>query len=139
MRPRASILMVGMVALLGCYHATIDTGVAPSEKVIEKRWASGWIFGLVPPSTTATAAQCPSGVSKVETKLSFLNGLVSFVTMSIYTPMAVRVTCAEGAAAPQAALMVPDSASTETWQARIQEAAVQAAESGEPAYLEVVR
>ena len=96
MRPRARILLVGIVALLGCYHATIDTGVAPSNRVIEKKWASGWVFGLVPPSTVATAAQCPSGVARVETKLSFLNQVVSVLTLSIYTPMAIRVTCAEG-------------------------------------------
>lgn len=112
MRRPASVLLVGMVALLGCYHATIDTGVAPSEKVIEKRWASGWILGLVPPSTTATAEQCPAGVARVETKQSFLNGLVNIVTMSIYTPMAIRVTCAEGVApaAATAAMVNPASA-----------------------------
>lgn len=98
MRPRASIILIGMVALSGCFHATVDTGVAPSEQVVEKRWASSWIGGLVPPSTVATAAQCTTGVSKVETKLSFLNQLVSVVTLSIYTPMAIRVTCAEGVA-----------------------------------------
>ncbi len=137
--PARSLLMIAMVALVGCFHATVDTGVAPSDKVIEKRWASGWVFGLVPPSTVATAAQCPAGVAKVETRLSFLNQLVSFLTLSIYTPMEIRVTCAEGMAAPAAAIMVPDSASTETWQAMVQAAAERAVASGEPAYLEVVR
>jgi hypothetical protein len=112
MRLRAQSLLIGMVALLGCYHATIDTGVAPSNRVIEKKWASGWIFGLVPPSPTATAAQCPSGVARVETKLSFLNQVVSFLTLSIYTPMAIRVTCAEGVDTPAAAMLGPDSASS---------------------------
>lgn len=137
MRRHASFLLVGMVALLGCYHATIDTGVAPSEKVIEKRWASSWILGLVPPSTTTTAAQCPAGVAKVETRQSFLNGLVNIVTMSIYTPMAIRVTCAQGVAAPQAALMAPASGATGTPQEAVPAAAEQAAESGEPAKVEV--
>jgi hypothetical protein len=99
-----------MVALVGCYRATIDTGVKPSNVVIEKRWASGWIFGLVPPSTVETAAKCPSGVAKVETKLSFVNQLVSFVTLSIYTPMKIRVTCAEGMVTTPTSMM-SDSAS----------------------------
>lgn len=111
MRPRATILLIGMVALMGCYHATIETGAKPSEKVVEKRWASGWILGLVPPSTTATAEQCPAGVAKVETRQSFLNGLVNIVTMSIYTPMAIRVTCAEDVAPAASAMLIPDSAS----------------------------
>ncbi len=112
MRLRAGILLIGMVTLPGCYHATIDTGVAPSNVVIEKRWASGWIFGLVPPPTIETAAKCPSGPAKVETKLSFLNQLVSFLTLSIYTPMEIRVTCAEGTVTTPASLMRSDSAST---------------------------
>ncbi len=112
MRPRASILLFGMTALLGCYRASIDTGVAPSNQVVEKRWASGWIFGLVAPSTVATAAQCPTGVARVATRLSFLNQVVGVVTMGIYTPMAIRVTCAEGVVTPSAALESPDSTST---------------------------
>jgi hypothetical protein len=106
---RTGILLVGTVALLGCYHATIETGVAPSNLVIEKRWASGWILGLVPPSTVETAAKCESGVSKVETKLSFLNQLVGFLTLSIYTPMEIRVTCAEGMVSAPTSMMSSDS------------------------------
>lgn len=93
--------VVGTIALClclgGCYHATIETGAKPSAVTIEKHWASGWIFGLVPPKTVETASKCPSGVAKVETQLSFLNGLVSILTLSIYTPMDIRVTCAESA------------------------------------------
>lgn len=78
----------------GCYHATVDTGRTPSPQTIEKRWASGWIFGLVPPATLQTAQQCTNGVSKVSTQLSFANQLVSFITAGIYTPMEIVVTCA---------------------------------------------
>jgi hypothetical protein len=79
----------------GCYHATVQTGATPSTQTVEKKWASGWIFGLVPPSTTGTGAQCPNGVAKVETQLSFGNQLVSFLTLGIYTPMDIRATCAQ--------------------------------------------
>ena len=89
-----STAMAGLALSLGCYHATIETGAPPSNEVISKSFASGWIFGLVPPSTVATAAKCPDGVAKVETKLSFVNQLVSFLTLSIYAPMNIKVTCA---------------------------------------------
>ena len=79
-----------------CYHATIDTGVAPSTQTIEKGWASGWIYGLVPPSPVETAQKCRNGVAKVDTQLSFANQLVSFLTLGIYTPMEIKVTCAQG-------------------------------------------
>ncbi|MGH7581626.1 MAG: Bor family protein [Gemmatimonadales bacterium] len=80
--------------LPGCYHAVVTTGATPSPQVIEKSFASGWIYGLVPPSTVETAAKCPNGVAKVETQLSFVNQLVAFITFEIYTPMTIKVTCA---------------------------------------------
>ncbi len=77
-----------------CYHATVETGATPSNVVIHKSFASSWIFGLVPPSTIETQNRCPHGPAKVETQLSFVNQLVSFLTLSIYTPMEIKVTCA---------------------------------------------
>src|SRR5438552_17792348 len=90
------VAAAGVFLLAGCFHATIETGLAPSNQVIEKGFASSWIAGLVPPSTVETQAKCPHGVSKVETQLSFVNQLVAFLTLDIYTPMNIKVTCAEG-------------------------------------------
>ena len=90
---------LGLLTLLlvggGCYHATIETGATPSPTVIRNDFASSWIYGLVPPKTVSTASQCPNGVARVETQLSFVNGLVGILTLGIYTPMAILVTCAE--------------------------------------------
>lgn len=83
-------------ALTSCYHAQITTDKQPSNNVIEKPWAHSFVFGLVPPSEVATASECPNGVAKVETKISFLNGLVSGITFNLYTPMHITVTCAAG-------------------------------------------
>jgi hypothetical protein len=91
---RALTLVTLAVLTSGCYHATINTGRPASTTVIKKPWAAGWIAGLVPPATLETAQQCPSGVSSVETQLTFPNQLVSFLTFSIFTPMSITVTCA---------------------------------------------
>src|SRR5881296_3599209 len=80
---------------LACYHATVDTGLKPSAQVVEKSFAAGWIFGLVPPSTVHTASQCTHGAAKIETQLSFVNQLVAFLTVDIFTPMSIKVTCAQ--------------------------------------------
>jgi hypothetical protein len=39
-------------------------------------------------------AKCPNGLAKVETQQSFVNGLVAILTLGIYTPMQITVTCA---------------------------------------------
>ncbi|HWZ28871.1 MAG TPA: hypothetical protein VNX15_09935 [Gemmatimonadales bacterium] len=96
MRSIASIACAALlVSTAACFHATIETGLAPSTTVIEESFASGWIFGLVPPNTVSTQAKCPR-VSKVETQHSFVNMLVAFVTFQIYTPIDIKVTCAAG-------------------------------------------
>ena len=38
-------------------------------------------------------------MAKVETQLSFVNGLVGLITLGIYTPMNIKVTCAAGGSA----------------------------------------
>jgi len=78
----------------GASRTGAPPGAAPSLEVLEDRWASAWIDGLVSPKTISTTARCPSGVSKVETKLSFLIQLVGGLTFGIYTPMHIKVTCA---------------------------------------------
>ena len=47
------------------------------------------------PSAISTAAKCTTGVAKVETQLPFVNMLVGAITFGIYTPMAIKVTCAQ--------------------------------------------
>jgi hypothetical protein len=114
-----------------CFHATIETGLTPSTQVLERKWASSWIYGLVPPKTVETASRCPNGVAKVETQLSFLNQVVHIITLGIYTPMDIRVTCAleAGTSAPQGAMLtVPADADTEGVRAAFRTAADQAAE-----------
>lgn len=86
-----------LVSTAACYHATIDTGLAPSTTVVEKAWAPSFIDGLVPPNTLETKEKCGSrGVATVETQLSFLNLLVGGITFGIFTPMDIKVTCAAG-------------------------------------------
>ena len=89
-------LLVSVLFLSSCYHAQITTGKQMSNQVIDKPWAHSFIFGLVPPKEVSVAEQCQNGVAKVETQISFLNGLVSAITFNIYTPMQITVTCAAG-------------------------------------------
>lgn len=98
MRTIAAIACAALlVSTAACYHVTVETELAPSTTVIEKPWASSFIDGLVPPSTIETQAKCGSrGVSKVESQLSFLNLVVGAVTLGIFTPMDIKVTCAAG-------------------------------------------
>jgi hypothetical protein len=106
--PIRALCVASLFTLGACYHATVETGATPSTVVIDKPFASAWIYGLVPPSTVSTAERCPDGVAKIETQHTFVNQLVGFLTLGIYTPMQIRVTCAArgSASADPAALRV---------------------------------
>jgi hypothetical protein len=99
----AAIVLLATVSLSGCYHATVDTGLAPSGQTIQEAWAPGFLWGLVGPPTVETAARCPAGVARVDTRHSFLNQLVMGLTFGLFTPMQIDVQCAAASG------MIPDS------------------------------
>lgn len=131
---RPAALLIAALLLPACYHATVETGAKPSTTVIKKGFASGWVYGLVPPKTVETASKCPDGVARVETRLSFVNQLVGFLTLGIYTPMEIVVTCAEPAAMSSDAtdLVVPPGGGELERRAAVEAAVVRAAETGGP-------
>jgi len=127
-----------LVALPACYHATIETGLPASNDIIAESFASSWIYGLVPPKPVAAMAKCRSGVSKVETQLSFVNQLVGALTLGIYTPMSIKVTCATGgrSAVPgQLEIKVGDGATPEEVIDAFRRAADASVESHGPVYV----
>lgn len=138
-RFRLGTPLAAIVVLSGCYHATIETGLPPSTQTLEKPWASSWVYGLVPPQTVETASRCPNGAAKVETQISFLNGLVALITLGIYTPMTIMVTCA-GPDTPmdeadQSVVSIRFDANIEEKQHAFHDAAMLAARRGVPVLL----
>ena len=92
-------LVVGACLLSGCFHQIVQTGRTPGTTVVERPWTATWLWGLVPADEISVVAQCPNGVATIETQQSFLNGLVGGLTLGIYTPQEVKVTCASGSGA----------------------------------------
>lgn len=124
------------VMLTGCYHATIDTGRAPSTEQIVQPWASSFIYGLVPPPVVETSQRCRNGVAKVETQHSFLNSLVGSLTFGIYTPMTIVVTCANATAvAPGAKTLEVGNAGTNEAAKTFEQAIELADKTGKAVYL----
>lgn len=91
---RKALLCAVLLAGLGCYRITVETGAPAAETKIDLPWQKSWVFGLVPPDTINARATCPNGVSKVMVEHTFLNGLVAGLTWNIFTPIRPVVTCA---------------------------------------------
>lgn len=140
---KSSSLMLAIsvvVACSACHHARIETAAKPSTITIEQPFASGWLYGLVPPKLVSTASKCEHGLARVETQITFVNGLVRALTFGIYTPMWIKVTCAEPGTAP-APTTVPDilvrrGAGEEEVARALQRAAQMALENHRPVHVQ---
>src|SRR5687767_5988245 len=97
----------------GCYHQIVETGRTPGPTVVT-RTANTWAWGLVAAEEIDVRTLCPNGVAIVETQQSLINGVLGALTLGIYTPQTVTVTCAAGggdAFGPQ--IEVPEAATPE--------------------------
>lgn len=130
------LFALALLAASGCYHAVIDTGRPASATVVSKSFAPSFIYGLVPPPALNVSQQCTSGVAKVETMHTFVEGLVAGLTFGLFTPMSMKVTCA--ASAPgrdDDATMVARGLSREAQDAVVANAFDRARSSAAPVYI----
>lgn len=102
MKKVLSIALLGILVLgsLGCMRNTFDYPNRSSDgREIEERRAF-LIAGLVDRNDGPVVAHrlCNGPVKSVETVHTLGNFCVSCITLQIYTPNTVRVTCASGAA-----------------------------------------
>jgi hypothetical protein len=95
---RYAVLVAALVAVTGCFRQVVQTGRTPSATVIDRPWVATWLWGLVPATPIDVSAQCRSGIATVTTEETFMNGLVHLLTLGIYAPRHVTITCATGSA-----------------------------------------
>lgn len=89
-------VVVAALVLSGCFHQVVATGRPAGTTKVDKPWTSTWIFGLVEAPPIDVRQECTSGVAFIESKFSFMNGLLSMLTLGIWTPVHVTITCASG-------------------------------------------
>ena len=94
MRASRWVLLALLSSATACFHQKVQTGVTPSATVVDEPFVATWLWGIVPARPIDVRQQCPSGVATVETRQSFMNGLVGVLTLGIYSPQHARVTCA---------------------------------------------
>ena len=95
MRNFLPLLLACCFLFTSCYQARMTTGLEPSDTVVEKKWASSFLYGLVP-ATVDVSDECTHGIASAERIMTFPNMLVSTLTLNIFTPQSVTVTCAAG-------------------------------------------
>ena len=98
--PAGRFLSYGLafLAASGCFRQVVQTGRTPGSTVVHKPWTPTFLWGLVPPAPIDVSAQCRSGIATVETQESVPNLIATVLTLGIYVPRDVKVTCATGSA-----------------------------------------
>lgn len=99
---RAALAVSAFALTTGCYHQVVNTGLPASSTVVQKSFHPTWIFGLVQAQPIDVRQQCPSGIALAGTRRTFLNGLVGGLTLGLFTPHEVTITCARGSGADAA-------------------------------------
>lgn len=100
---RAALAVSAFALTTGCYHQVVNTGLPASPTVVQKSFHPTWIFGLVKAQPIDVRQQCPNGIALAGTRMTFLNGLVGGLTLGLFTPHEVTITCASGSGADAAA------------------------------------
>lgn len=101
---------LGLIGVLaetsGCYKATFyrDPQVVKGDE--HEEWTNFYLFGLVGNESIDVARFCPPDrVAQVRTGANVGTGVIGVITLGIYTPHKIYVTCtAAGPAAPATAL-----------------------------------
>jgi hypothetical protein len=102
-----AIKAVGLVVLVisssACFTTTLRSGKPANAPRLEndRRWHHGVIWGIAELSGPYDLKKiCPNGWAEVTTETSFLNGLLTSLTSSVYTPQSVTIRCSGEEAEP---------------------------------------
>ena len=97
---RLAAALTIIIVTAGCYEHTYNTGQgATAAPVVYNEWHSQWLGGLIGERTLDIDVLCPSGNATIHDEQSFLNGLVSVLTVGIYSPTTVKIRCQGGRSA----------------------------------------
>jgi hypothetical protein len=106
MRRLLALLLLPLLS--GCFQSTfVDPNLTPGEQ--HDPWTHFFLWGLVGEADIDVRELCPGEVQSVGFGQNFGNWAVSVVTLGIYTPRKVYVTCAEGGAPPATAIIETDA------------------------------
>ncbi|GMR14103.1 MAG: hypothetical protein BMS9Abin29_2336 [Gemmatimonadota bacterium] len=94
----AALMLI--IVTTGCFEHTYTMGQdAAAAPIVYDEWQVQWLGGLIGERTLDIDVLCPSGNATIHDEQSFLNGLVSALTVGIFTPTTVKIRCEGGRSA----------------------------------------
>lgn len=106
-------LMLFALLLPACFRDATVTGLPVADEPALEDWRNHFLYGVVRGIKTDDVELdeiCPKGVARIETKQNGWNGLVSVLTLGIYTPQKLNVYCV---ALPESEAVAPAETTAE--------------------------
>jgi hypothetical protein len=88
------VVIATLAVITGCWHYIISTDLPPSTEVYHEGFKPAFVYGLVPAQLDASKYCGGRRWARIETQQTPVDWLVAFVTLEIFTPIDIRVTCA---------------------------------------------
>jgi hypothetical protein len=106
----AATSIVSVFMLASCYKVNVSAKPDVGNGASKSQTSHFFIFGLVGNSRVDVTDFCGSAqAASVETGMTFVDGLLSALTVNIYTPRTVTVSCTSGASAGNSVIISGDS------------------------------
>ena len=86
-------VVTASLLLSACHSMRFEVAEGPEDKVVYDR-KSFWLAGLANTQHVDVSQFCPNGAVAVREETTFVDGLIGFFTLSIYTPRSSYYHCA---------------------------------------------
>jgi hypothetical protein len=110
---RTLIIATGLSVLGGCYNVSyVSKTRMPSTKKIDHDLGF-WLWGLVGVEHIDLQKDCGAdGVAKIRSRNTFVDEVLTVITLGIYAPRTTTVTCAQATQASRDPRVAPDAVAT---------------------------
>jgi len=89
-----AFLFASLFLATGCFHVSYVSNKPQAATPAYDGWHSDVVWGLAEVSDPVDVPKlCPGGFARIESQLTFVQGLVQYITFGIYNPQNVTVTC----------------------------------------------
>jgi hypothetical protein len=80
------------LSLCSCNSLRFDISEAPSAGAVTER-KSFFLWGLAPTRVVDVSTHCPQGVKTVKEETNVVDGLLTLITIGIYSPRSSTYVC----------------------------------------------
>ncbi len=91
---KASLALAATLMLAGaCNKVTYVNPQVPRGGAVHEEKGNFFIFGLVGEKTIPVYQMCPNGVAQIQSRESFLDVILTVITVALYSPRSYEIEC----------------------------------------------